>query len=167
MKSTRLLRSNFTDAQIREFWAKVGRVGDVECWPWLSFRTADGYGKVGRRGAHRVAYAVTHGEIPDGLTIDHLCRNRACCNPAHLEPVTQSVNSKRKYANPDRLYSLTCPAGHPREFGRRDCRRCSVRRVAATFKKYPEKYREVRRLQKRKERERARRRRVTRAANPE
>lgn len=75
------------------------------CWEWTSTRSPDGYGKVvvGYRGhgrpvrrfAHRVLYELARGPVPKGLELDHLCRNRACCNPAHLEPVTRRENVRR------------------------------------------------------------------------
>lgn len=72
--------------------------GDDGCWIWRGTKS-NGYGRVSvdRRlhYVHRVVYALTVGEIPEGLQLDHLCRNRACCNPAHLEPVTASENVRR------------------------------------------------------------------------
>lgn len=74
------------------------------CWEWQSTKTPDGYGKIVvawkkrqpvRRFAHRIAYQLKVGAIPEGYDIDHLCRNRSCVNPAHLEPVTRKENVKR------------------------------------------------------------------------
>lgn len=130
------------------FWEKVNRNGPSPgrrpdlgpCWVWLSGKSDSGYGTfwVGGRGgrkvqAHRFAYELTVGPIPDGLQIDHLCKTRDCVNPAHLEPVTPAVNNERsdspsaRNARKDR-----CPKGH--EFtpentrilpdGARSCRVC-------------------------------------------
>ena len=84
------------------FWAKVTRDREDGCWEWTGGMTS-GYGRffVGGQsrpkqvGAHRWAYQHLIGPIPDGLQLDHLCRNRACVNPAHLEPVSQRVNVLR------------------------------------------------------------------------
>lgn len=69
------------------------------CWTWQAGRDAKGYGKFWngqmKARAHRVAYEAFAGAIPDGLQIDHLCRNRACIRPDHLEPVTARVNVLR------------------------------------------------------------------------
>jgi hypothetical protein len=75
-----------------------------ECWLWLGRIDTSGYGEYkqyaspGRKHfwrAHRVAYELLVGPIPEGLVIDHLCRVRDCVNPAHMEPVTSAENTRR------------------------------------------------------------------------
>ena len=79
---------------------------DGPCWLFQGGLTKDGYGVIGRgrRGegsvyAHRAAWELLVGPIPDGLEIDHLCRVRSCCNPDHLEPVTRKTNVNRGIAH--------------------------------------------------------------------
>lgn len=85
------------------FWAKVDR-GGSGCWLWRAHTTrpTNGYGVVRRNGrmqlAHRVAYELLVGPIPEGLDLDHRCRTRLCVNPAHLEPVTPYVNFSRGHS---------------------------------------------------------------------
>lgn len=69
------------------------------CWLWDGEMKGNGYGRVSVKGknrlAHRAVYEHLRGPIPDGLVLDHLCRNRACVNPDHLEPVTNAINIMR------------------------------------------------------------------------
>lgn len=84
-------------------WARVDKNPDGSgCWIWTGALTTNGYGQVrwGDRTlrAYRLVYELLVGPIPDGLQLDHLCRNRRCVNPAHLEPVTQWENWARGMA---------------------------------------------------------------------
>lgn len=95
------------------FWSKVEKTDT--CWLWTAAKNTDGYGRF--KGidrlvqAHRFAYEQLIGPIPEGLHLDHLCRVRACVNPAHLEPVTLTENLRRG-RNP-RSEKTHCPQGHP------------------------------------------------------
>lgn len=66
-----------------------------ECWGWTASTSVDGYARIGGTGAHRISYALFVCDIPEGMTIDHLCRNRSCVNPWHLEAVPLVVNVMR------------------------------------------------------------------------
>jgi len=94
------------------------------CWEWTAAITDTGYGiyYVGRNAegrkvnvrAHRFAYEALVAPIPEGLQLDHLCRNRACINPAHLEPVTQIENIRRGEGMGAKWARRThCDNGHP------------------------------------------------------
>lgn len=92
------------DQQRARFWASAQVGTPTECWPWLRCTKPRGYGVfnvyVPNRGRtyflpHRVAWELTHGAIPAGLQIDHLCRQRSCVNPAHLDLVTSKENTLR------------------------------------------------------------------------
>lgn len=126
------------------------------CWEFQGHRDQHGYGNIGLGGrggrqtkAHRVTYEALVAEIPEGLVIDHLCRNKSCVNPAHLEPVTQRENLRRAdawgAAASARRARTHCPQGHPYDAentyvtpsGSRDCRACrraASRRAAARRK---------------------------------
>jgi len=113
------------------FWAKVDKTEG--CWNWTASKLWNGYGQwnlpraltsgVRLRRAHRLAYELEVGPIPDGMVLDHLCNNRACVNPSHLEVVTQAENLRR--AGERRTH---CRNGHKRPeaaaAGRRRCTEC-------------------------------------------
>lgn len=73
------------------------------CWEWQGHRNRGGYGVFGENSktlhmAHRYAWELVHGPVPEGLEMDHLCRNKACVRVEHLEAVTRSVNCLRREA---------------------------------------------------------------------
>ncbi|CAB4896247.1 unannotated protein [freshwater metagenome] len=88
------------------------------CWVWQGATKPTGYGQVRFEGrtlqAHRAVFVDTHGEIPQGLELDHLCHVRSCCNPAHLEPVRHDENLRRRIRPfAPRAPKTHCPQGHP------------------------------------------------------
>lgn len=121
------------------FWVRVRPTGF--CWEWTGRPNKGGYGQVTRRGkprlVHRLAYEMLVGPIPEGLDLDHLCRNTICVNPDHLEPVTNRENTMRSFNfirfNAEATH---CPEGH--EYaglnlyvttkGWRECRTCKRER---------------------------------------
>lgn len=107
------------------------------CKIWIAARDSHGYGRFKVDGtmvqAHRWAYEQANGSIPEGLTLDHLCRNRACVEVTHLEPVTHRVNILRGVGPTAQNARKThCKRGHPftlentytRLGGKRQCRQC-------------------------------------------
>lgn len=127
------------------FWARVEKHQSPDgCWLWIGSLTAAGYGHLRRpQGrydyAHRVAYELMNGSIPDGLVIDHLCRVRSCCNPDHLQAVTHAENVRRGLV-PYGVIRTTCRHGHditqPENVyvapkGDRRCRACASLREAS------------------------------------
>lgn len=77
---------------------RLGRDEQTGCWPYLRFKDANGYGRIwiGDKvvGAHRLAYELFCGDIPDGMVVCHRCDNPGCCNPAHLFVGTQGDNNR-------------------------------------------------------------------------
>lgn len=125
------------------FQKKIAPCPATGCWLWVGSVMDRGYGRaraVGERKnkyTHRAVYELLVGDIPDGLQIDHLCRNRVCCNPLHLEPVTCRENLRRG-DGPSAICARKthCKRGHEfskentaiRGKGKRSCRICELDR---------------------------------------
>jgi len=120
-------------------------VEDDECWVWQGRTDRHGYGNCGVASygttlVHRAVYLLMGFTIPDGTELDHICRNRTCCNPMHLEPVTHRVNTLRGQSFAAVNAALThCAYGHeftPENtriyhyptYTKRICRICDARR---------------------------------------
>jgi hypothetical protein len=130
---------------LNRFWNDVRKTRG--CWIWLGPQMLSGYGvfaygkKCGwKKAAHRMAYELVIGPIPAGLQLDHLCRNRQCVNPKHLEPVTVRINVLRGVGITALNARKThCPRHHPysrgntyrTSSGKRVCRTCNRLRKRA------------------------------------
>lgn len=118
-----------TTPEIARVFGQIQRTG-TGCWEWVGYRIPQGYGRIRFRGGevllHRLLYAWAVGPLPprvSKLNLDHLCRNRSCCNPVHLELVTMQENIRRGMAGATKgWYPLKahvhakkthCPQGHP------------------------------------------------------
>jgi hypothetical protein len=129
------------------FWPKVAIHSPADCWIWVGARTPLGYGQFRDKGrtvyAHRWAFENANGPIPTGLTLDHLCRNPACVNPAHLEAVTHRINMRRGVGfSGVNARKTHCPRGHeytPENTkwfkGGRTCRTCYLVHMKAMYAK--------------------------------
>ena len=128
---------------LRERISKRTVVTETGCWEWIGAKDRYGYGRMGFQvegelryfRVHRISHEVFRSEIPQGLVIDHLCRNRACANPAHMEAISAKENIRRGLrAN---LAKAECPKGHPYSIvntytskaGKRSCRACQRERM--------------------------------------
>lgn len=139
-----------------KFWTKVDRREPNDCWPWIGSKTERGYGtmnigykanKTQRKiGAHRLAWVLTNGPVPDGTYICHRCDNPPCCNPAHLFVGSQKDNmrdasAKNRIVAGGRFRQPThCTNGHPlsgsnlrfqqrKGYQERVCRACAIERA--------------------------------------
>jgi hypothetical protein len=125
------------ESDVQRFLSKIMTEPNSGCWLWTDVPTKDGYGMMGvggRKGkklyAHRISYTLYKGTIPPRYEPDHLCRNRACSNPDHLEAVTRRINLLRGMGASARHAAKTmCLRGHqlpPYIPGKsRQCRPCS------------------------------------------
>lgn len=119
----------------QRFWSRVDKTDS--CWLWTG-HTNRGYGRACFEGrtvyAHRLSWELTRGPIPDGLSLDHLCRVLNCVNPDHLEPVPHRTNVLRgEGPTAVNARKARCPKGHPYEGanlrrgrGGRYCRACAA-----------------------------------------
>ena len=145
--STELRRPTFEE----RLWRRVHIIHPLGCWWWTGYIAKSGYGMISRNNrntlAHRAVYTELCGLIPAGLELDHLCRNPACVNPDHLEPVLPYVNNSRSQSRSARFARVShCPKGHPydeentyvriRKNGRpsRECRACSREKMRNRYK---------------------------------
>lgn len=126
-----------TEKTIAEFLKRLIKGTEEECWNWSGDKATNGYSRLrdssGKKvGAHRLSYTIFKGEIPEALEIDHLCRNRWCLNPAHLEAVTTKTNVLRGIGPAAfNSHKTHCIRGHPLSGGnlilknnKRNCRIC-------------------------------------------
>lgn len=136
--------TTFGDTRLPDrFWDRLQVNNETNCWLWTG--TTQGrdkwmYGKMKLRGTldgtHRHAYRELKGNIPAGYQIDHLCRQTLCCNPEHLEIVTQQENARRGNSGKFHADKTHCPQGHPyspqntlrTNTGCRKCRACAYER---------------------------------------
>lgn len=144
-------RDVLSPRQVERFWRSVDQTPGA-CWAWRGGIVKGGYGRFVARSAawkpdghraHRVAWELLRGPVPAGLQLDHVCRNRLCVNPDHLEIVTNKVNVLRGVSpaaiNARRTH---CRNGHAfsvantrigRGGGKRICRACSRIRAAIRY----------------------------------
>lgn len=116
--------TKLTEKESYRFWAKVDKNGPWslrknypgQCWIWTAYIRKDGYADFWLHGgmvaSHRLSYTLRNGGINEHLVLDHLCRNRACVNPDHLEVVTNKENVSRGLMTARQVSKIHCSRGH-------------------------------------------------------
>ena len=131
---------------LERFSAKIARRGVGDCWPWIAGKNSHGYGTFWMDGslhlAHRLAVVFDGRKIPDGMQVDHTCRNRLCCNPEHLRIVTPRQNSLENSESVAATNAAKTHCVHGHAFtpentaiwdGARRCKQCNRDRVKAAY----------------------------------
>ena len=121
-------RVRYNEDRMERFWSKVDIRGLYSCWNWTAYLTPKGYGNFSLDGrmehAHRVAYILIYGEIPEGHDVHHECENKRCVNPLHLQSVTR-LEHKAHHPTPHKTH---CKRGHERApenlYSGSGCKKC-------------------------------------------
>lgn len=146
-KTGKFLKTPLDLSELRD--RLLAKVTKKDCWHWNGALNK-GYGKISvnnkAKEAHRIAYELFVGQIPEGMVIDHLCRNTRCVNPEHLEPVSHSENVRRGNSGKYWAEKTHCPQEH--EYtesntyidrkGSRNCRECKNMRRRKDYLKLSE-----------------------------
>jgi len=127
------------------FSNKIQVDNNTNCWNWIAAKHSAGYGLFilnnKRIYSHRYSYELFKGKIYEGLDIDHICRNRLCCNPDHLEAVTRQVNLLRGMGTSAiNARKIKCPRGHnytgKNNRGQRICGTCKNEKANLFYQEY-------------------------------
>ena len=134
--SFRCITCRHSEPPEARFWKYINKTDS--CWLWTGTKNKKGYGRFVIKNRklvtpHRFAYELLVGPITEGMTIDHLCRVKLCCNPKHLEQVSGLENTRRGVPFRSQVLMTHCKRGHPLSGenlhigtgGRRVCRSCS------------------------------------------
>lgn len=123
-----------TIIKIEKFLSNIAISIDTDCWNWIAHINL-GYGIFGKYRAHRVSYSIFKGDIPTSFVVDHLCGNKACCNPDHLRAVEQRENIRHTLntITVKNKMATHCPKGH--EYTESNTYRCSKGRACFTCRR--------------------------------